>query len=212
MNSAKLSTAYFPSVLWTAVAVQSTDVRLEAHEHYQKQSYRNRCHILGPNGLQKLTFPVQKGAKEIDRVGVSYQEPWVHDHLKALETAYRNAPFFEVLFPDIQALLTTKYPTLWSLNRASISLYEQWLEQPLVHGETPEFVPYAAPGAPGELVKTRGDIDGRALHPKAEHEAVFPEYPQVFSDKHNFHGNLSALDLFFNLGRTAWDYLAALRF
>ena len=36
-------------------------IQLEAQENYQKGSYRNRCHILGANGLQRLSIPLVKG-------------------------------------------------------------------------------------------------------------------------------------------------------
>lgn len=208
----RLSTAYFPSVLWAAVAVQSTDVCLEAHENFQKQSYRNRCHIYGPHGLQKLSYPVRKGAKSIREIRVSLTEPWQHDHLKAIETAYRNAPFFEVLFPDVEAVLLRNHATLWELNYATIGLYEHWLEQPLVHRLCETFVAPEPTTLTGHLTYTSEGIDGRWLHPKAEPQISFPPYGQVFATKHNFLENLSALDLFFNLGRSAWDYLADLRF
>jgi hypothetical protein len=37
--------------------------------------------------------------------------------------------------------------------------------------------------------------------------SVFEEYTQVFGDKHGFINNLSVLDLIFNEGRFALDYL-----
>jgi hypothetical protein len=37
--------------------------------------------------------------------------------------------------------------------------------------------------------------------------SVFEEYTQVFGDKHGFITNLSILDLIFNEGRFALDYL-----
>ena len=38
----------------------------------------------------------------------------------------------------------------------------------------------------------------------------FPAYPQVFEDRHGFIPNLSVLDLLFNEGPSARDYLQAL--
>ena len=35
----------------------------------------------------------------------------------------------------------------------------------------------------------------------------FEKYPQVFDDKHGFINNLSVLDLLFNEGKFAMDYL-----
>jgi len=52
-----LSTAYFPPVIWVAYAVQSEELLLESQENFQKQSYRSRMDIAGPNGKQTLSVP-----------------------------------------------------------------------------------------------------------------------------------------------------------
>lgn len=194
-----LSTAYFPPIEWMAQAVQSSGIVLEANEHFQKQSYRSRMHIAGPNGMQRLSVPVERKSKEIRNIRISYSENWSKDHLKALESAYANAPYFEVLFPDVKALLQERFETLWELNSASIALFSQWLEIELVKDETFEYVAIT------------GNKDLRDIHPKTQSNMNFPSYGQVFQHKIGFQNNLSALDLFFNLGRSSWDYLNALK-
>lgn len=194
-----LSTAYFPPIEWMAQAVQSSGIVLEANEHFQKQSYRSRMHIAGPNGMQRLSVPVERKSKEIRNIRISYSENWSKDHLKALESAYANAPYFEVLFPDVKALLQERFETLWELNSASIALFSQWLELELVKDETFEYVAIT------------GNKDLRDIRPKTQSNMNFPSYGQVFQHKIGFQNNLSALDLFFNLGRSSWDYLNALK-
>ena len=59
-----LSTAFLPPLSWFAAAAKdftlSPDrvfpsvVRLEACEHFVKQTYRNRCRILTANGVENL--------------------------------------------------------------------------------------------------------------------------------------------------------------
>ncbi|MDC0615520.1 WbqC family protein [Schleiferiaceae bacterium] len=194
-----LSTAYFPPIEWVAQAVQSSGIVLEANEHFQKQSYRSRMHIAGPNGMQRLSVPVERKSKDIKSIRISYNENWSKDHLKAIESAYANAPYFEVLFPDVKALLQERFETLWELNSASIALFSQWLEIELVKDETFEYVAIT------------GNKDLRDIHPKTQSNMNFPSYGQVFQHKIGFQNNLSALDLFFNLGRSSWDYLNALK-
>lgn len=194
-----LSTAYFPPIEWMAYAVQSNGVMLEANEHFQKQSYRSRMHIAGPNGIQRLSVPVERKSKEIKSIRISYSENWSKDHIKAIESAYANAPYFEVLYPDIKTLLNQRFVTLWELNAASIALFSQWLEIDLLKQETSEYV------------VVTGMKDLRGIHPKTQTDMNFSSYGQVFQHKIGFQNNLSALDLFFNLGRSSWDYLKTLK-
>ena len=194
-----LSTAYFPPIEWMAYAVQSNGVVLEANEYFQKQTYRSRTHIAGPNGVQKLSVPVERKYKAIKEVHISYSENWVKDHSKAIESAYANAPYFEVLYPDVKALLCQRFETLWELNTASIALFSHWLELDLMKRETSEYIAIT------------GIKDHRGIHPKTQSDMNFPSYGQVFQHKIGFQNNLSALDLFFNLGRSSWDYLKTLK-
>ena len=149
--------------------------------------------------MQRLSVPVERKSKEIRNIRISYSENWSKDHLKALESAYANAPYFEVLFPDVKALLQQRFETLWELNTASIALFSQWLELELLKEETSEYA------------DTTGIKDFRDIHPKQSSQMNFPLYGQVFQHKIGFQNNLSALDLFFNLGRSSWDYLNALK-
>ena len=193
-----LSTAYLPPVLWMAHAVQSERLFLEAFENFQKQSYRSRTEIAGPNGKQILSVPVDRSVKNIIHTPVSYKEDWVKNHLRSIETAYANSPFFEVLFPDLQEVLNNRFNTLWELNMATIKLMFHWLEFSKDIELTCSF---------------QADFSGRdarSLHPKRELEIKMPRYLQVFGEKNGFISNLSALDVFFNLGRSSWDYFQEL--
>jgi len=198
MSGVVLSTAYFPPIEWMAHYVQQNSVTLEAHEFYQKQTYRSRALIAGPNGTQILNVPVKRKVREIQHSLISYDEDWVKDHVKALESAYAKSPFYEVLMPDVVALLREKRTTLWELNLGTLALFERWLEVDKKWNLSERF----------EL-EARG-LDLRNLSPKLESTLEFAPYPQVFQEKNGFQNNLSALDLFFNLGRSSWDYLTEL--
>jgi hypothetical protein len=193
-----LSTAYLPPALWVAQAVQSDGLVLEAHESFQKQSYRSRTEIAGPNGKQVLSVPVDRSVKNILQTPLSYKEDWVKNHLRSIETAYANSPFFEVLFPDLEKVLNHRFTTLWELNLATIKLLFHWLEFTVDIEYTRSF---------------ESDFNGhdaRSLHPKRKMDVEMPAYLQVFADKNGFISNLSALDVFFNLGRSSWDYFQEL--
>ena len=55
-----LSTAYLPPIQYFTKLLHREGVLLETAENFVKQSYRNRCHIAGPEGMQPLTIPVEK--------------------------------------------------------------------------------------------------------------------------------------------------------
>ncbi len=198
MSGVVLSTAYFPPIEWMAHYVQQNSITLEGYEFYQKQTYRSRALIAGPNGTQILNVPVKRKVREIQQSLISYEEDWAKDHIKALESAYSKSPFYEVLIPDIVALLLEKRTMLWELNLGTLELFERWLDVDSKWELSEKF----------EL-KTRG-LDLRNLSPKVPSTLEFVKYSQVFQEKIGFQNNLSALDLFFNLGRSSWDYLTEL--
>ena len=92
-----LEAQYLPNVQYFSKLVQIPSLVLEAHENYQKGSYRNRCHIAGANGLMRLSIPLRKGKNEqlsIQKTEISYDEPWTSQHWHSIRSAYGNAPYF----------------------------------------------------------------------------------------------------------------------
>lgn len=112
-------TAYFPSLDYLSKAYECQYFVIESHETFQKQSIRNRCVILGPNGLQSLSVPVKKvnGSKTttID-IELDYSSGWVKNHLESIQTAYGNYPYFDHYFLDIEQLLSKQWNSLMELN------------------------------------------------------------------------------------------------
>ncbi len=206
-----LSIAYFPPVSWFAAALRNVTlsadgvipsvVDLEACEHYRKQSYRNRCHILTAQGVEALSFPVvhEEGlwTGPITRVRVDYSTPWVLRTERALETAYEQSPFFLYYKDGLFGILERGIPTLWDLDLTLIRQIALWLGLPLHFRPTESFVA----DAPDDL---------RGIHPKHPCPGA-PDmgkpYYQVFAQKYGFQKDLSILDLLFCEGPEATSYL-----
>ena len=90
-----LTTAWFPPIEYFAVLAKCS-VFIDGTEHYQKQSWRNRCRILTANGPEDLRFPVlHNGERDITRVLVDYRTPWLRRTEYAIDSAYYSSPFFE---------------------------------------------------------------------------------------------------------------------
>ena len=57
------------------------------HEHFVKQSIRNRCDIYGANGKLQLTIPKQRKGSDktiIKEIQISYKQDWQKEHWNAI--------------------------------------------------------------------------------------------------------------------------------
>ena len=117
-----LSTALAPPISYFTLLYhhQSGRVGLEAAEHYIKQSYRNRCYILGPNGVQPLSIPVElpEGTKTpITEVRLSTHNQWRSVWHQTLATDYGASPYYEYYIDELEALWSApEDDSLWGLN------------------------------------------------------------------------------------------------
>jgi hypothetical protein len=186
---------YFPPVQYFVVLAQAAEVWVEAQEHYQKRSYRNRCRIAGANGQIRLSVPLEKGKNEqmpIQEVQIAYRNNWHAAHWRSIRSAYGKAPFFEFYAEEIKPLLYAKPSSLFELNLSlAIKLLELIQLDVSLH-LTDEYQPQA----PDRALDLRG-----AIHPK-QPQLGFQAgtYPQVFLERHGFLPNLSILDLLFCAG------------
>lgn len=76
---------------------------------YDKRGWRNRNRIKTPQGPRWLTIPVlSKGAQTqhlpIDRIRICWDTAWNLDHWRAIEHAYRRAPYFGQYAPLLEPL------------------------------------------------------------------------------------------------------------
>ena len=70
---------------------------------YVKRHWHNRNRIRTAAGVEWLTIPViSKGRYEQPIDEVEIEKPWTQKHWRALELAYRRAPFFEALAPTVR--------------------------------------------------------------------------------------------------------------
>ncbi|MCQ2187576.1 MAG: WbqC family protein [Bacteroidales bacterium] len=119
-----LTTAYFPPIEYFSILAKYSVVYLEAHEKYQKQSWRNRCRILTANGPMDLNFPiVHDGATLIKDIKVDWSTPWLHKTEYAIDSAYYSSPFFEYYRDELFAILDSHPETLWELNLGIIGFF-----------------------------------------------------------------------------------------
>jgi len=196
---ALLLPSYFPSVSTFAAMAQASEIVLETEDNFQKQTNRNRMYIYSPNGIQLLNIPV-KHTKEVHQktkdIKLETAFDWQKQHFKSLEAAYRSSPFFEYFEDDIMPIFEKKHTFLMDLNLQSMEIASKCLGLNLSYSKTEEYF---------KEIKDANDYRHFANGKKDFSE--FEPYPQVFEEKNGFLNNLSILDLLFNEGRHALDYL-----
>lgn len=199
-----IETMYLPPIPVMALIMKIGELRVEANEHYQKRSYRNRCHIAGPQGLQRLSIPLS-GSKHVRmpirdlRISDAYD--WRHQHLQALKTAYGRAPYFDHYMPELATLIRTENSSLFQLNRRLLEWLCRSFDIDVKIYDTKDFDP-----APYSL-----DLRGK-FHPgDTPAPGSMPPYYQVFAERNGFIPGLSAIDLLFHLGPESILYLKQLR-
>lgn len=188
-----LSQAYIAPVEYYAILARCADVRLEQHEFYIKQSYRNRCRIATANGTMELAIPIVSAGVKVPMkdVRISPHGDWQAHHWKSMASAYQSSPFFEYYADDFHKLYLQQWDFLWDFNEALHQLMLELLDiQPVIKLSSI----YQS--------EWEGVVDLRdRIHPKKKnivHDA--PEYYQVFRSKWGFRSGLSIIDLLMNMG------------
>jgi hypothetical protein len=146
-----------------------------------------------------LNIPI-KHTKErhqnIKEVRLETAFDWQKQHFKSLEAAYRTSPFFEYYEDSLMPIFTKQHTYLIDLNIETMQIVSKCLGMSFEFEKTVDYF-HEVP----EYNDFRSLVDGK------KDTASFESYTQVFGDKHGFINNLSILDLLFNEGRFALDYL-----
>jgi hypothetical protein len=198
---------YLPSIPFFQQLVTAEKLLLDAHEHYHKQTYRNRTLVLTAQGPQPLTVPVVDGARSekirTSEIEIDYRQNWMHRHFRTLQTAYGASPYFGYYADYLQDIYSQKPARLWELNLAFLQLLFRCLRWPLPIEFTTE---YLAPATTPSLLDRRDFLTPKSTlaTPEPDSPSQRP-YPQVFGTA--FVPGLSVLDLLFMQGPAAGQFL-----
>lgn len=192
-----LATAYLAPVQHYAHLYRTRKAYEEHHEHYVKQTYRNRCYIATAEGAMALTIPVEHGERlPIHQLRIADHGRWQAVHWNALQTAYDASPFFEYYEDDFRPLYTERFERLVDFNAALQRVVLNLLELSV---ELQPTTAYEA--SPTTMLDLRTAI--RPKHPQPDALFRIVPYYQVFASRTGFLPNLSIVDLLFNMGPEA---------
>lgn len=191
---ALLSTTYFGPVQWYQKLARCSEVLIERHDTYIKQTYRNRCHIAAANGVQALTVPVADGWR------ISDHGNWRHQHWQAITSAYGDSPFFMFYEDDLRPFFTERWEYLFDFNEA---IRQKMCELIDIHPHV-DFTSFYAK-QPDGIADFRESIHPK--HPLPDTAFIPHPYYQVYQQRHGFLPNLSILDLLLNMGPESIFYL-----
>ncbi|MFZ2287752.1 MAG: WbqC family protein [Bacteroidales bacterium] len=191
-----LSTAYFPPAEYFSLIAGTGKVIIEKYENYLKQTYRNRCMILGANGPLALIVPVLRGSfhkTSLSDLKIDNGRKWRELHLRGISSAYASAPFCEYYYDTISRVISRPFTYLLDLNTEALMTVCEALGLNAEIKLSEEFTPagthcrdYRYSIAPKSPVVVRG-------------YSHIP-YTQVFGDRYGFTERLSILDALLNNG------------
>lgn len=201
MEAILLPLTYFGNVSYFIHLYKSDEVWIDDREVYLKQTFRNRTQVLAANGKLDLSVPVisTKGIElSIDKIKISYDDPWQQKHWRTIVSAYKSSPFFEEFENDIKDLVFSKHELLKDLNlEITLKMLELIGKEKKCQLSSENEIPKKIRSLLGYFKPSKMPQAHLQLEP----------YIQVFNYKYGFTPNLSILDLLFNEGPYALSYL-----
>jgi hypothetical protein len=195
-----VSTAYLPPLEYISLISQADEVLVELEENYLKQSYRNRCYILSAHGPQLLSVPVCLGSQHktpLKEIRIDYSKRWQQVHLRAMTASYSSSPYFQFYFENIEKIISKKPDFLIDLNMELTETVLKILKLNIRLTQTTHF----------ESVGEAANDFRYKISPKKKSQFIVKEYMQVFNTFNRTDHRLSIIDLVFNMGPEALDYL-----
>jgi hypothetical protein len=196
-----LSSAYLPPISYVKHILGQREIYIEKHEHFVKQTYRNRCRILGANGVLPLVIPLVNTHEKtpISEMRIAYKQNWQQQHWRSIESAYRNSPYFIYYADQLEEFYAGTPAYLFEYNIALLKVLLRLLkiETEILFTE--------------KYLKETTEDHRYDISPKHLRAGSFPAYTQVFGEKLGFQSDLSIIDLLFNLGPESKSYLEKLQ-
>lgn len=191
---------YLPSLEYMTILLQNPSLLFEVEENFPKQTYRNRCLILGANGVERLSVPIVHLSGEKTKTKdtkIDYSQNWIKQHQGAIRAAYGNAPYYEYFEPYLSQIFAKKRFFLVDLNIDLLSFVYRILDVSFVYKNTNEFGVFEGLSE-YDQISAKKDWQERSIYQNRS-------YRQCFGQE--FVPNLSILDLLMNHGKESLNFL-----
>lgn len=187
---------YFPNVTLFATLAANKSVIIPLNQTKPKNSFVNRTQILGANGVETLTIPLDGGrnTKSTFEELLISNDLWRKKHQRAIITSYAKSAYFEHYWPEISLIFDMNTNKLKEINQQIHRTLFKLLNidtQLLFSNEKVKPTYLMQLHTPNNLQQV----------------SVFGDYFQHFSYKFPFLPQLSILDLLFNEGPEANAWL-----
>lgn len=194
---------------------------------YDKHGWRNRNIIKTPQGDQWITVPVStkgsvSGRTPIHEIPIIWNTTWTEKHVRALQMNYAKAPFFKRYKPLLEEIFSRHDKMLSDFTCASTERLAR--ELGIKHTQFMRSSTLPAEGTKTDrllsILKHLGAthyISGPSARDYMEQEKFiaagisveymtydYPEYPQLHG---GFLPNVTVLDLLFNVGEDASQFI-----
>lgn len=191
--------AYLPNIWWMQEFLNG-DTVMDIHEHFIKQSYRNRCELLSANGKITLTIPVKNNHYKTPMHLLKPDKTvnWQRQHWQTIVASYGSAPYFIHYAPYFEPLFSKPVEYVYAFEISLIELMVKLLKTNKTITLSNQYIENHT----GQITDFRNIIT-----PKTKPQIEIKPYPQVFAHKFGFVPNLSVLDLLFNCGPSGLGYL-----
>lgn len=197
---------YLPCIAYFSLVLDFDELLLEKHEHYVKQSFRNRTYINTEHGKAPLIIPLtgKSNRASAGELRIDYSQKWVNNHWRTITSAYGKSPFFEYYCSDLDKILHSRCELLYDLNLQLLTMCLKWLRCPVQLKETLSYEKMYA----NEIKDLRNRLDAKNEETiRSNYTAI--SYQQVFGN--SFVENLSIIDLIFCLGPEAGSIIKSSR-
>lgn len=176
-----------------------TEIWIDIHEHFVKQTFRNRSHINTASGVMPVSVHLEKCRRNhipLKEIKISYDTHWNKLAWRAITSAYNNSPYFLYYQDEFFPFFEKKFEYLVDYNLQILQVCLKLIKKNIEINFSEKYVE---------------EIEGRDFRKyystKVLQTLSWEKYTQVF-DNNQFLPNLSILDLLCNMGPETKNYLS----